>query len=533
MEEKTKEKSGKGRIFLAILLIIIVIVLTILLLIFLLNKSDKKESIKGKDKDKEEITDPVTPVTSKYELNGGQVEDFDLYFLQLENKKENKIYSPLSIKYALLMLNEGANGNSKAQISSVVGKYNAKKYTNNSNMSFANAIFIRDSYRQSIKPEFTNKLYEKYNAEIIYDSFETPNAVNTWVSDKTLGLIKNLLDDIDDSDVFMLVNALGIDMDWESKFVFGGDTYVSYAHEKFGLYGADHVTHGKFENNNSEIATMEIFAAFNNYDIIKELGEDNIRKTVGDEYRKYLKENPYYLSDTTDAGINNEINRYLDEYINEIKMNYGRENKSTGFYLYTNDNIKTFAKDLKTYGDTTLQYVAIMPNGNLDEYIKGLNAQTVNDIIKNLKELRKENFKDGVVTKITGSIPKFKFEYNLDLMNDLKALGIEDIFDQNKADLSSLTNEKNVFIGDAVHKANIEFTQDGIKASAATMMGGLGTADFFDYLYDVPVEEIDLTFNRPYMFIIRDKATNEVWFAGTVYNPQEWSQDPDYQYYNY
>ena len=41
----------------------------------------------------------------------------------------------------------------------------------------------------------------------------------------------------------------------------------------------------------------------------------------------------------------------------------------------------------------------------------------------------------------------------------------------------------------------------------------------FDYLYDVPVEKIDLTFDKPYMFIIRNKETGEVWFAGTVYEP--------------
>ena len=30
---------------------------------------------------------------------------------------------------------------------------------------------------------------------------------------------------------------------------------------------------------------------------------------------------------------------------------------------------------------------------------------------------------------------------------------------------------------------------------------------------------IDLDFDKPYMYIIRDKSTGEVWFAGTVYEP--------------
>ena len=41
---------------------------------------------------------------------------FDYAFLKLENQEKNKIYSPLSIKYALKMLEEGANGDTKKQI---------------------------------------------------------------------------------------------------------------------------------------------------------------------------------------------------------------------------------------------------------------------------------------------------------------------------------------------------------------------------------------------------------------------------------
>ena len=51
------------------------------------------------------------------------------------------------------------------------------------------------------------------------------------------------------------------------------------------------------------------------------------------------------------------------------------------------------------------------------------------------------------------------------------------------------------------------------------VLGGCG----YDYQFKVPVENIDLTFDKPYMFIIRDKDTNEVWFAGTVYEPTEYN----------
>ena len=75
-------------------------------------------------------------------------------------------------------------------------------------------------------------------------------------------------------------------------------------------------------------------------------------------------------------------------------------------------------------------------------------------------------------------------------------------------------------IDKAVHKANIEFSNDGIKAAAATAMAGLGAAGGgFDYQFKIPVEEIDVTFDKPYLYLIRDKNSGEVWFAGTVYEP--------------
>lgn len=518
MEEKKRSKKG---LVIGIIISVLVIIIAVLLILILSGGSGKKSDEKEDDK----------PVESSYKMKGNGIEKFDLAFLQLENKEENKIYSPLSIKYALAMLNEGTAGSSKKQIESVIGEYKAKKYTNSSNMSLANAIFIKDSLKNDIKEDYVNKLIEKFNAEVIYDSFTTADKLNNWVSSKTLNLIKKLVDDIDSGTEFLLVNALGIDMEWTSNFIAnwekGCTSYVDYSHEKFSWYGGEKIISGKFKNVTDDIATMQIYASFNNYDIIKTLGEDNIRKTVGDEYRKYLNTDYYYKTKSS-SEREAEVKRYLDEYIKEIGTNYKREDKTTEFTFYVDDDVKVFAKDLKTYDGTTLQYVAFLPKKEeLKSFVENVTSEKINEYISKLIELKKENFKDGYVTKIKGTIPKFKFEYSLDLMEDLKKLGITDVFDKNKVDISGITSSKNVYIGEAVHKANIEFTQEGIKASAATMMGGLGAADSFDYLYDVPTEEIDLTFDNPYMFIIRDKDSGEVWFTGTVYTPSLWKDDPD------
>ena len=161
-------------------------------------------------------------------------------------------------------------------------------------------------------------------------------------------------------------------------------------------------------------------------------------------------------------------------------------------------------------------------NNSLDNYIKNIKASHINTLINNLKPIELNSFKDGVITEIYGYIPMFKFDYELKLMDDLSKLGITNVFDSNKADLSNLSSS-NAYINQASHKANIEFSNDGIKAAATTAVGGAGAGMCgFDYLYEVPVEKIDLTFDNPYMFIIRDKNSGEVWFAGTVYEPVEY-----------
>ena len=160
-------------------------------------------------------------------------------------------------------------------------------------------------------------------------------------------------------------------------------------------------------------------------------------------------------------------------------------------------------------------------NESLDSYIKNIDADKITKVINNIKDFKAENFKDGVVTKIDGQIPLFKFDYELKLMDDLKELGIKDVFDINKANLSKISSNPLV-IDKAIHKANIEFSNEGIKAAAATGMGGFGAAGCgFEHLYEVPVEEVTLNFDKPYLFIIRDKDSGEVWFIGTVYQPTE------------
>ena len=335
-----------------------------------------------------------------------------------------------------------------------------------------------------------------------------------------------MLDDSIQNTISVLINALAIDMEWNKNIqaTYNQRNYdVNYSHEKYSTsIPVIENTYGKVKFNNQDVDSVEFGSSINNYDIVSTLGKDNIKKTITKAYKNWLKKSENYEL----AKMNNQldVDKYVEKFIKELDSNYKKVETSTDYYFYIDDNVKVFAKNLKTYNGTNLEYVGIMPTKeNLSDYIKNTNAKKINNIISKLKTIELNNFEKGKITKITGKVPLFKYEYALQLKEDLQALGITDIFDATKADLSEIG--AGIYVSKAKHKANIEFSNEGIKAAAVTafeldttsLADGIG----FEYLFDVPVVTIDLTFDKPYMYIIRDKDTGEVWFTGTVYNPSK------------
>ncbi len=555
IKEKVNQEKPNNKGLIAI--IVILLVVCAVLVVMLLQLNNKKEVEKPAPQQNNDSVEMVSASAAGEAQNNNEntfkvnVTDFDLFFLKEDNKEENTVYSPMVMKNVLSMIKDGASGETKAQIEKVLGNYEPKKYTSTANLSIANALFARDSL-SGFKEAYLNLLKDKYLAEVQTDSFESPENINKWVSNKTRNQINNFLDDnyLNGKD-FVLINTLAIDMNWKNQIHCVASTddkvpclemeSVEYKHEKiegeqthFYQYSYSYMEGNpgktlyetmKFDEK-TEVINSSISASYNRYDIIKELGEENIRNratewfTNGDgscykwdEEEKTNKECKY-----TDE----ELKKAVDEVVKELSENYGKEFKSSDFLLYTDDEIKSFAKDLQEYNGVKLMYVGIMPkNGRLNSYIDKVTKTEVNNVIRNLKSLKVENFKEGYATIIHGNIPFFKYDYDKDFTDSIKKLGIVDMFDDNKADLSEMVNAKGEFITDIYQKSTIEFSNFGIRAAAVAVGGGAGNTMGPELLFEVPTERIDLTFDKPYMYLILDKDTGEVWFAGTVYNPIE------------
>ncbi len=179
------------------LLIIGLIILGLLIAFFFYKKVNKKEN----------NPKPVS-LTDKFDIN----------LLKLVNNTNNDNYlvSPYSIKMALSLLKEGSNNNTLKEIDKVLNE--KVSIINNENIKIANALFIRDKYQKFIEKDFINNLKNKYKSEVLVDEFKTPKIINNWVNKNTDGMIKKILDEMDDSFVLGLANAIAIDVKWDNEF---------------------------------------------------------------------------------------------------------------------------------------------------------------------------------------------------------------------------------------------------------------------------------------------------------------------------
>jgi serpin B len=113
--------------------------------------------------------------------------------------------------------------------------------------------------------------------------------------------------------------------------------------------------------------------------------------------------------------------------------------------------------------------------------------------------------------KVKVFLPRFKLETDLSLAGYLKTLGMEDAFDENKANFSGMS-ETFLYITHVIHKAFVEVNEEGTEAAAATAVV-MGTKSA---MIDEPV-----TFraDHPFFFLIRDTASGSILFMGRMVNP--------------
>lgn len=105
-------------------------------------------------------------------------------------------------------------------------------------------------------------------------------------------------------------------------------------------------------------------------------------------------------------------------------------------------------------------------------------------------------------------LPKFDINSQIGLGDSLKSLGVTDVFDSDKADLSYLT-DSNIFLSDITQSARICIDESGCEAAAAS--GGILPGDG-------DIQPFGFTLDRPFIFVVTSDSGLPL-FVGTVNRP--------------
>jgi serpin B len=152
------------------------------------------------------------------------------------------------------------------------------------------------------------------------------------------------------------------------------------------------------------------------------------------------------------------------------------------------------------YDGNELSMVILLPEaGQFQAFEEGLQAERVDAIINDLQPI-------GVAL----TMPKFKFDSEFSLTDTLAGMGMPIAF-SGAADFSGMTGSPDLFISEVIHKAFVSVDEVGTEAAAATavIMPESGP----------PEPTVEVTIDRPFIFLIRDIETGAVLFVGRVMNP--------------
>lgn len=245
------------------------------------------------------------------------------------------------------------------------------------------------------------------------------------------------------------------------------------------------------------------------------INADNINKWVSEKTYNMINElfpsDSVNSVDTIMALVNAiGINFKWDEEFDCNKTTMGNFLDKNVYMMNSNekylesDYYTGFIKDYEKLSDNSqYEFIGLLPKKDIQDVINNIS----NDVIKNSITESKAHIQ----------IPRFKYEYNVNNVKGiLESLGIKDMFNKEKANFGGIAED--IFVSSIVQKTYIDFMESGTKAAASS--GGA---------FDITsaAEEKEVIFNKPFVYLIRKKGSNNIYFIGTVNSPIEYDERKD------
>ncbi len=99
-------------------------------------------------------------------------------------------------------------------------------------------------------------------------------------------------------------------------------------------------------------------------------------------------------------------------------------------------------------------------------------------------------------------------EETYEMKSLLISMGMEDVFDGQKVNLSGMSPNKDLVVSGIIHKAFVEVNEEGTEAAAATATVGFTASRPEIFIAD-----------HPFLFFIRHNPSNSILFSGRFCSP--------------
>ena len=194
-------------------------------------------------------------------------------------------------------------------------------------------------------------------------------------------------------------------------------------------------------------------------------------------------------------------------------------NDNKTFHGSQGDVEKEFMNKTYTYGpyycgeDFGAVYIDFAEGGGMWLILPD-EGKSVNDVLKSGEYLgmigNPYQWENSVSVKVNCSVPKFDVASDIDLADGIKRLSVTDVFDIEKSDFTSLTEDSGVYFSEIKHAARVTIDEEGCTAAAYTAMLAAGAAL-------PPDDEVDFVVDRPFLFAVMGDCQQPL-FVGTVYD---------------
>ena len=175
-------------------------------------------------------------------------------------------------------------------------------------------------------------------------------------------------------------------------------------------------------------------------------------------------------------------------------------------YFFENDKAIAFAKN---YKDGRYQFIGILPKDSGEFDVSSLNIEELLKTKKNTNELNADLYV---------KLPKIDFEEKFELSSILQAMGVKEVFDDSKHNLTGIYkdmgSEQVSYIDEVLHNVKLKVDEEGTKAAAVTSIISKNTCTAIIE----PKRIIEVNLNRPFVAIIMDTETDMPLFIAKITN---------------